>query len=313
MNIIIPKEFQDSDIDTISVADSGVSEYVETNTYSLNDQVYVKDIFPPKLYTALGAVATYVYPPDNPDSWTDNGCPNRWKFLDEYITTQTVSPTYDTDLVIQVKSNLQNSLALFGITGTNLKIEVLDGSDTIISNQTIEIDLINKSAIIDWETYFFSSFLYTEDLTHEIILLHSSKVKITISSDSSGIVPALGSLVLGESCRIGYTQYNIKSKIIDFSTIETNSYGDLWVNQGKYAKKMELETQDNGYRYDIINRALIAIRGKLTVFEGNNEFDDSTCNTDFSAFRVLGIIQDYSLSLAEGNVTKGSFTIRGIT
>jgi hypothetical protein len=312
MDILLPKTLIATDVVSNNLVDTAIATYVETSTYVEDDEVVVDTtIFPKRIYKALGAVATYTYPPDNPTDWLDTGCPNKWKMFDEYLTTQSVADGTETPadtIVFELKSGLQSSIALFGLKGSLVKFEFKDSGGTIQTEYTQEKTLLDEK-VTDWWLWFFDQFMYMEEVIFDFPSWQVSSVVITITSTLSGIAPACGYCILGERFHVGYTQYDIKTSIIDYSTKSTNAFGDTYLKQGNYVKLMDLDIIVDSYMYDVINRALISVRGKPTIFEGNNvEFD-----TDYSSFKILGFIKDFDQILTSRDLMRCSMSIQGLT
>ena len=103
----------------------------------------------------------------------------------------------------------------------------------------------------------------------------------------------------------GLTLWNCSIGILDYSTKETNDYGQTYLSQGDWAKRMDLDVSLLTSNLDAVQRQLALVRGKPVIFDGNNE-------TDYIALKVYGFYRDFELILQNPVRSKATIRIEGL-
>jgi hypothetical protein len=150
--------------------------------------------------------------------------------------------------------------------------------------------LPNAQTYGDAWSYCFEDFVYEHDIIQDFGIRHVQTIKITVEyNPAAGLFPAIGYIILGRSLYIGLTKYDFSTGIEDYSKKEVDEdFGYIYLKQGTYSKWMDLDVEVNTSEADTIQMALTTIRGKATVFSGNNE------GTNYSRLNILGFLYDFT-------------------
>jgi hypothetical protein len=238
--------------------------------------------------------------------WEETESTNQWAMFDEYVNTQTTNTTS-----IEIKLNTVNAtgIALLGLDASSVEFELWDSTETTMLWSTTE-DLVYGSATIttigDWYEYFFGTYSLRTDISVEIGVSEQTGVLVVNVIGETGSEVGCGVIVVGRLLDIGSTQYGPKIGIVDYSYRSEDSDGKVTVTQGYWAKRNTITTSLSNTKVDDIYRALVAIRGIPTSWDGNND------GTGYGALVVYGIFSDFEITVPGPTRSYCTFTIEGL-
>ena len=265
----------DIDLDSSTVSESAHSEYDPTHTYTAADiaanTVYVSyededpyevtDRTPHEIYKSLADANLDNYPPDNPAKWSLIGATNRWRMFDSFVNTQTEDTT---TIVVEIDASKTNSIGLFRLIGKTVTFtSTVDG--TIKKTEIIDLD---DSPVYDYYGYFFADFSYKSDIFWVYPYYYSDAVlKIEIEPYQSET--KCGMCALGKSVILGKTQWNPHIGINDYSKKTTDDLGRTYLNQGNFAKRIDIDIWIENAEVDMVRRLLAGVRGLPILINAN--------------------------------------------
>jgi len=322
MNVIIPKDIEFGTLEESNIAaDTPTAEYAGGTTYAAGDIVKVSTAsdgitqIPVMRYESLQAGNVGNYPPDNSDptssdsAWKCLGGTNRWKWADSYLNTQTAADgTEATDagkIVMTLDAGRCDTVAVFGCTGTKITFELSNPTEGVID--TTEVDLPTAEVEGTWWDYFFAEITYDHDVIHSFPIYHVGSLEVTIEHAVSGLYPACGYIVLGQSVDIGTTEFGAKTGAADYSKKSTDEDGRVYLAVGASAKYMDIDLSIDNADYDRVQSILTGLRGRATVFLANN------AGIDYDALKILGFVADFGLVLKGPVHSACELEIKGLT
>lgn len=193
-----------------------------------------------KRYQAAVAVAAGGVSPDldianattsTPAKWVELGPTNKWAAFDGAVSTQSaIAGT----LTFVLKPGFFNGLALVGLEGSHIHVVVKDRTG---GNVIYEYDKpLESSRPGDWYEYFFSPFKPQTDLyITDIEPYYSAELTVTITSPT---VAKCGVLAVGDVRKLGGAQYGAKAKLIDYSYLKIDAFGNNVFKKRANAKSM---------------------------------------------------------------------------
>lgn len=177
-----------------------------------------------------------------------------------------------------------DTIALGRVKADNIVVEFTQfGSSTPITTLDRPIDSSRDADgnLEDWHT----TTIYYSDEVLEI----GSTVKITLTGTSI----ELGTLMLGMSVAVGFTNLTLSNSFVDYSVIQEDEWGEInYVERAKvavYKGTADIEL-DN---YDMTDRLLTSIGGKTIILNGSdarNVVSDSV--TVFASTKKIGRLFD---------------------
>lgn len=305
---VIPK--LDLELTATNVSEAAYSEWLSGSTYAAGETVYVTlneagttEVTPHKIYESLTASNTGNYPPNDTTNWLDTGATNRWKMFDDYVSSSTSNA--DSIEVTLTPDGRCDTLSLFGLVGTEVVITCKSGGSTV-STETIDLQ---EAVIADWFDFYYAKVIQKSVAVISIPGLYPT-LTIEIAINYVGGTAECSHCVVGLSQKLGSTNYSPKVGIIDYSTKETNDFGETYLNQRAFSKTVNvLLTLDSG-KYDVVARRLEAVRSTPSVWQMNNTYSGG--GTEYEALVVYGVCIDFSLLLQSFNLSECNLEIEGL-
>lgn len=275
-------------IDTTPAWQSGKS-------YQVDDKVKYKG----QIYICAKANQGSVAPDKSTvEEWVNVGDPNETKFRDKFINTQTKKSDGTLEIVIRIDSSFVNAFALFNVDAK--KVSIFDNSNNLI----FEKNLTSSEPISNWWQYFFGAgFTYKSDLWFLSEIDYNENIKIVIEPNDKGA--NLGHLIVGKQIVLGHTEAEFSIKIIDYSKIMEDPYGNIHIREGKKAKYADTNITMPTSQIDF-NRQTLARLEKPTLFIGDEK------SNGFESLTILGFSDDLEIISTSGEFSTTKLSIKGV-
>ncbi len=170
--------------------------------------------------------------------------------------------------------------------------------------QNTEYDL-TLSESISWSDYFFTEIRFMSSTTKSFPLSYNSYCRVILTGATNQVIRC-GHMLVGNGKYLGKTQNGISAGITDYSTEETNAYGETYLSQGAFAKKLNFDIKIAAGSEDQVFDILSQVRSIPCAWDANNE------STDKSVMVVYGIYEDFTELLKRSNYTIISIDIKGL-
>ena len=213
---------------------------------------------------------------------------NKHAMFDGQISTETTKAS--SPLIVTVASGIVNSIALLGLTGKTVSVDIRDaGASPPIYSRTIDLE---GSIILDWYMYFFEPF---EQLSEVVLtdLPPYSGAQITMTL-SSGSAVAIGEFLIGTvySLSDNSLEQGATIGIIDYSRKDTDiDTGLTTFVQRAYSKRMSGQFLLENASISGVQRILSSVRAVPSVYIGSE-------SEDYSSLIVYGFYRDFSIDIA---------------
>lgn len=280
MRLIQGIEITDAILQASNIPENDYPVYSPAATYQDGSRVLVPELH--RIYLST-TTQTNKYPPSNLTSWVDEGASNRWRMFDAYASTQTVG---NGAINITVAAGmLFDSLALFNLSGFDVRITSTSASEGVIYDKTIP--LVDTADITDWDRYFFS-----EVSAKDTLLLNDLPryfdASLAISINGSGGQAKCGHFVIGNQFDVGEVRWGFSLGLTDFSRVNTDpETGIVSIRKGRYAKRHGFPVRIEHARVDAVYKKLIECRSTPVVYVGGEIFE---ANTLFGLYPEMEII-----------------------
>jgi hypothetical protein len=291
---------------TVTASTEDEFDYAGSTTYNTNDIVKVgfeddgtTARTPVVEYEALDDGITTDYPPDSPSKWGEIGTTNRWAMFDDFILNSVTTDT--TDITVAVTSNRSNIVGLFGLVGSAVTFTLTRGGSTI-DTETISLSTLPSSG---WYSWLYDEYEYKTKAFWEYTKYTDATLTVTITV--TGGEATCGEMVLGNAVFLGNTQYGAKVGIDDYSIIDTDSLDRVYLNQGNYADRAEIDMWIENTTIDNVRRKLAELRGTLSLWDLNNE------GSDYDSLRILGYFRNFDITIPGPSISYCSIEIGGAT
>ena len=306
-----PKKINTIDLVSSNLPVGSQSEYIIGSTYSKDVIVKVSfeldgitPLAPVHIYKSLTDANTGNYPPGDIAHWENQGTTNRWSMFDEFLNTESSSvSTNPGEIVVTINSSLQDTIYLFGITGTSVKFELFESSGVLVSEKYINLDTL----IHNMYEYYYTKFTYTNQASWHFPLYLVSTLRITITNTLVDAPASCGRVAIGARQFIGASEYGLSTGITDYSKVDENTFGLIYLKPGTFVDRFEGDLIIDNDIYDQVQELLTELRAIPTVFDGNND-----SGRVFNKLIVFGFINDWSVVLQNFSESQVSIDIKGI-
>ena len=220
-------------------------------------------------------------------NWLDTGPANARAMFDERTSTQTL---VDEELEVTViPGAFFDTIALINISGASSAQIVIVNDGVTLYDQTFD----TTGNAEDWDQYFFGE---DEDnlaalVVNPAIFYASCTVTVTLTG-APGADAGLGLLLIGRSRFIGETLYSPKLGIEDFSTKETDAFGNTYLLERPYADTVTAQLTLDTSRVDSVRRELARYRATPVLFDLNNT------GVKYDSLLVFGFFESFEITLA---------------
>ena len=308
MEVIVPVDVL---LYSSNVSETTYNEYDYTGgtTYSAGDRVKVSyesdgttERTPHQVYEAL--TSTSNYPPLHPTEWVYVSSTNRWKMFDSYVNRQTERADY---IEVTIDSSRCDRVCLANVVASTISVTVQD--DASGETYSTSVNMYEDGAATSWSEYFFGGVSYKDYKVIHIPVYFSGRVTVKISKENS--TAKCGILRCGKAYFIGYTKYDASASIIDYSKKDTYDYGETYLAQGNYAKRLDIDVFSRAGAFRAIQRKLAEIRATEVCFDANNSSGDCG-GTDQSALEVFGFIREFQDVYKTATTVNCRLTIEGL-
>jgi len=178
--------------------EEGITVFVPSSSYELKDEVQMgQDIF-----KSLKADNQDIPVPKTTTlSWRYLRKTNRHRAFDEYNSTIT---TYQDKIEYVVESRYIDTIALFKLKATSVKIELFNIDDDTFSNSlsTQEFDTVERD-VHNYTSYITAQGEYQDILVSNLFPYFDTKLRITISNPSKDA--EVGNIIYGRKYDLGLT------------------------------------------------------------------------------------------------------------
>jgi hypothetical protein len=279
------------------------AEYNAATTYALNAIVTIAAT--QRMWQCIQGPSTGNAPASSPLYWTDIGPSNVGAMFDAEISTQTSATA---TLTVVIKPGYCNSLALYGLEGTELEVTGRDalagaivyGDDTLTGPRLINLD---GTTLTDWYMYFFEPFVQLAEVAlTDLPPYGDAHITITITGPST---VKCAQVVLGTFYELGDTQYGATAAIIDYSRKTTSAAGVTTFERRAYSKRVSLNMMLPNTKLNKVQRVLADLRATPCAWIG----------TDVAGYEPLtlyGFYRDFSIDVAYPTTSYCSLEIEGL-
>lgn len=288
-------------IGTAGLVYSNVLENDATNwtagTYTLGQKV----IYNHDVYEVIVSSTT-----DQPDvgaaktspTWLNLGATNRYKMFDNIISTQTTNS--GSVRVGVVPNQVANSVAFFGLEGTEITVSVNDPAEGLVYTETRS--LLDTSVVLDWWSYFFEPISYLSDAVFLSLPSYSS-ASIAAYIDAGAATAKCGEMVLGVQRTLGVTNFDTSVSIIDYSIKSTDDFGNTVIVQRAYSKRADYDVTVETLSVASVQKVLADIRTTPTVFIGDEDRTETV---------VYGFYKQFNIVLSTPSISSCSIEVEGL-
>lgn len=259
-------------VDYTLVTTSVVNDYLDwsAGSYDENDPpvVYEDSVYRATTTTTdqpdVGAVA-------DPPTWVRMGYSNQLRMFTETVDSVS-SATGDITVDFTVSDSI-NTLGALGLVGSTIQLQVVDGTDGLVYDQTISL---TDTGVSDWwEWHFLGYEVASTALFTGIPPYPDATYTLTISGAAPSDPIECGRVVFGTDFNIGGMMYGTSFSAITFSTITNDEFGGSQFTKRRTLARNDYDIVIEAGRVSTIRKAMRTIDAVPTLFIGTDEEEAS--------------------------------------
>lgn len=299
MKIIRPVTVTDSVLDASNITENDFPQWAVGTTYAIGAKVIVLSTH--RIYESLvGSNLGNDPTTDDGTKWLNIGATNRWRAFDNTITdqaTNTTSITYSFD-----PQSLVNSIAFFNLEAIEIEVTVTDPVDGVVYDETVS--LVDNSAVENWWSYFFEPIVRKSELVlFDLPNYVSAIVDVSINA-GTGNTAKVGQIVFGNQKTLGLTTYGTTVGIQDYSTKDTDAFGNVIITERRFAQTVEYDVKLVTSTVRDVQKTLASYRATPLVYSGTDtgEFGDL----------VYGYYRSFGINISTPSLSDATIEVEGL-
>jgi hypothetical protein len=274
------------------------TEWSDVVTYEIGDTVLRGDL---GIYESVVAGNLNNIPETSLTSWLRIAPTNKMAMFDEQISTSTVGTS---DVTVVVQTGSIDSLALLNVLGSTVTLTIRSSEDGPIIYGPVSKSLEGVT-LLDWYDYF-----YLEEETRRtsaiFLNLPTGFTSAHATVQVTGAIVSIGAFIFGRITTLGKTEYGLTAGIMDFSTKETDEYGNTIFTVREFSKRLTVDIQVDNIYLNKVQRTLFSLRAKPALWIGSDDarYEETTI--------IYGFYRDFSTNIPYPSVSRCSIEIEGL-
>lgn len=298
MRLIVPVAITSDIIASTNITEDDHPVWASGTTYVDGDLV----IYEHNRYESLINSNTGNQPDTSLNEWLLLGATNRFRPFDEKLSDKCSNPEIITYTFNNNSTNI-DGVALFNLVGSTVRVEVIDGTDGTVYDQTKTI--IDTSGVSNYFEYFFS---VTDVQKFEIIFgdmpfYPNAQTRVTVIANP-GVNAEVGQIVLGTVSNLGLTVYNSTLSIEDYSRKDRDAFGNPIIVERAFANLVEFDVKIDTNKARYVQKTLSDRRAKPTVYFASED-------TKFGA-TVYGYFRRFDITISTPSLSEATIEVEGL-
>lgn len=271
--------------------------YSSGSTYAVDAIVRFNNM----LYKSLQAANTNHQPDISPTWWYLIGSDNIHAAFDTAVSTKS---TATASMTLAIKPGVIDSLALIDLSAASVKVAVTDQVDGTVFTAVSGLSDVES---YDWYQYFFNDPVVrrTQVIFTGIPQYENALVTVLIEGDVSEVV-SIAQILLGNLNNLGDTNYGAGTGIIDYSTKNTDEFGNTSFVKRAFSKRLNAQVVVLNSQFNRVQNLLYSIRATPVVWIAS---DDPTYE---EALIIFGFYREFSTDIAYPSFSTCSLEIESL-
>lgn len=235
---------------------------------------------------------------DDGTTWVYKERTNKWKWNDEKIETKTSNPDH---IYMELdKDNATNIISFFGLEGTDITVSVIDGGLKVFE----ETQSLMTRSPDGWSDFFFKNDFEIHKIAVFYVPYTYRDAYFTVKINGS--VAKVGLIEAGIKKKLGCTLVDPTVRIMDFSQVTTDAFGNTSFTQGNSVKLIEAGVTFDTLGFDAVFSVLDDNRSSPFVYLADDR-EEGFART----LIVYGYYEDMTMTYKYGK-SNTSIKLRGL-
>ena len=297
MIIVIPQDLTGDNLLSTNVVNEPYDTW-SLGTYGRGDRVIESD----SIYEVVASGSTGDQPTigvnSQPPSWVRLGYVNQIRMFTGARDSQSTVVAGDIDVTVKSTDDYYDFIAILGMVGNSLTIQVMDAQDVVLQSETFDLVDIGVS---DWWEYFNLPYDQIEGVVFSSIRYESAG-KIRILIESSGGDTACGRVVLGTANEVGTTDYGTSVGLFSSTQFTRDGFGQLTIRTGRTVNMASYSVSVSTPYVDSALRYIRAAGGKIAFYMGDEGRE---------ATYILGVSEEPRINYSNPSFSSLTIEVQG--
>ncbi len=253
------------------------------------------------LYKSLQVSNTNHQPDISPTWWYLIGSDNIHAAFDTAISTKS---TATASMTLVIKPGKVDSIALIDLSAATVKVSVTDPVEGTVFTGVSGLSDVES---YDWWQYFFNDPIIrrTQIVFTDIPQYENALVTVLIEGDIAEVV-SIAQILLGQLNTLGETNYGAGTGIIDYSTKNTDEFGNTSFVKRAFSKRLNAQVVVLNSQFNRVQNLLYSIRATPVVWIAS---DDPIYE---EALIIFGFYREFSTEIAYPSFSTCSLEIESL-
>lgn len=235
----------------------------------------------------------------NPNDWNDGGATNLYRMFDNKVGSQTVM--VDGIEVVLESDEFIDSISVLNVFANAIRITATVDDEGIVDQRDVQL---LGGDVNDWWPYFFEPVRRRTDVVIDDLPIYAGVSLRVEAFVAEGDEARIGWLAVGSRLEIGCARWGSSVSRRDYSTKETDRYGNTDVEEGPSSKRPEFDLLIDTNQVDYIMGELDKLRARPCVYIGHSKFSETI---------ALGFYRELLMILSGPNKSECTLTIEALT
>lgn len=285
--VIKPVAITDSVFVSSNLPEADYTEWSDSHGYSVGDLVIRTVPGTHKVYECLVAGASPITPESSltgaAPRWLEVQPTNRWACLDTSITTRSVGT--GTISYRLRPSQVVNGITLQNVDADSVRIRMLDPTAGTVYDETVTL---GRVPVAGWHPWYFSR-RPVSDAVVKVDLPNYYGADILVDVTKATGQAAIGMILIGYPYSIGLgVNYGARVGITDYSVKTTDTFGNTYFVERKFAKRATFEVTIPNEELDATYTLLASLRATPCLWIGSDLY---------ASTQVFGWAGDFDIAI----------------
>ena len=233
--------------------------------------------------------------------WLRVSATNKWKVTDQKISDQCAFVGSIDNLFTAPKAAM--AAALFNLTANSVTVTVTNPATGLIRTARTRT-AIDDATVVDWYSYFYAPIEYRSEILLPDLPIYSGD---TVRFEVYGLpTNKVGQIIFGRDITIGKGLFPAGVGIIDYSTKDTDTFGNRYITPRAFASRAEYKAVIASNEANRVKKQLAAVRSTPVVFYTHTI--DNLYGT-----MVYGYVKSFDINEIAPSVAYVSIQVEGLT
>jgi hypothetical protein len=240
-------------------------------------------------------------PESDPTNWVRVGPSNKWAMWDTANSSQTQKANDFSFYLFQGPSDLSDHLVFDNVDADVIRVTVWNAAlRQVLYDRSI---MLRTRSISGWWDYFFERWVYAKTAVFDMLPMIAGVV-FAVTVTKTGGVAKVGTCVAGRGRELADTSMGVEFGIRDYSTKETDEFGNTTIVERDYKKRMDLPLRVNNAEIDALAEFLTSYRATPALYMGAGPM--------YRSLVMYGYYEDFSIVIPGPVLSECNLKVRGL-